>query len=1558
MFNRRSSQRKNNSRDRKPSLRFETLETRTVMSAAGLVAPDAVVDDSATYAAAPAELAPAILSTEDWVHSLTYQQFSLLDAMTAPLLTTGQTASIPDVGWFSTMSAGARGALNQQQVQSLKTATVRIMLLTPQQVSWLTVSQIQSLAQYDFKYLNPSQIPLLTPQQIATIPDPGPLTEWSAASRAALTATQVQSLRVASVGLQLLTPQQRSFLTDAQIRSLPLRDFKYLSPAQIPILTPQQIATIPDPGPLSEWTAESRAALTQPQVQAINVARVRIAQLTPQQISWLTAAQIQSLAYYDFQFLSPSQIPLLTNQQISTIPDPGPLSAWTPAARAALTLSQVQSLNVAKVGLHLLTPTQISLLNVSQVQSLNFGKISLAQLNSGQISWITPSQIRTVTPQQLHLLSASQVPSLTTTQIAAIPDEGFFSLWSKEARAALTVYQIQALNVGKVHLNLLTVQQLGWITSSQVKTLSYVDFQYVNPYLVPLLTPAQIATIPNAGWFAAWASDARAALTVFQIQALDVANVHLNLLTKQQLGWITQSQVQSLEYFDFQYVNPILVPLLTPAQIATIPDPGPFVTWAADARAALTASQIRALNVAKVRIELLAPQQISWLSVPQIQSLGIYDSKLLNSQQIPYLTTMQIASINDPGPITEWTPAARAALTAPQIQALKVKTVRINLLTPSQISFLTTPQIQSLMLYDFPWLNPNQVPLLTTAQIASIPNPGPFAEWTSAGRAALTTAQIRSLNVAEVRIGLLTRQQISWLTTAQIQSLNIWDIPLLADDQIPQVSPQQFSLMPNRLIIDGFSDAVKARLTRAQLLALPYSLMPDESTQTPPASYVPAVDIPVGTDGIQDTPHMDAEATTIFNLVPYTAVTHAAIRSGNWTDPTIWQNGVVPATGAKVLIASGTTVRFDANYQNTVIKTLRIDGTLTFATNINTQLKVDTVVVHTTGRLHVGTITQPIADNVTARILVADTGAIDRVWDPYLWSRGVISRGEVRIFGKFVTPFTALSVDPKAGDTKLYLAQVPVGWSVGDELAIAGVDQYASDFGTDRVRIRAINGNVVTVDALKYSHDAPDGRGLSIHVANLTRNVQFVAEDPTVIAERPHLAFVHNPDVIVSGLGVYGFGRTDKTKEINSPVVVNGAQLPGTGTNARARYAMHFHHTGVGPESATALVQDSVIDGSPGWGYVNHSSKVNFDSNVAYGVVGAGFATEDGNEVGAMRYNLSMQSTGSGDFLLSRRDNHDFGHGGHGFWFQGPGIEVVGNIAAANAGGAFAYITSSSKNLFDAVNLTDVSLAAGHKAIPVGAAPLRRFEDNVAYSSQKGLDIWFHQLMMTDGETVIKDFTSWNTTLYGIDLSYSGQIKIVDSKLIGDLKSFSGYGVLSNRLTHDVTFENLQVEGFWNGVHIPPRGENIVIGGRYANVRNFYIEKAHDTVRTVTITGAVQFGALSAAQLRDRIPYNFYLSGQLDFDDFLNRKFESLISDDVINVSISGMPKSLLQFFEQSGSFTPFPTMDRDGLTPSEYVGKSNRQLWELYGVAYGGSIASPYAVTQAGVHGYVLPVT
>jgi hypothetical protein len=665
------------------------------------------------------------------------------------------------------------------------------------------------------------------------------------------------------------------------------------------------------------------------------------------------------------------------------------------------------------------------------------------------------------------------------------------------------------------------------------------------------------------------------------------------------------------------------------------------------------------------------------------------------------------------------------------------------------------------------------------------------------------------------------------------------------------------------------------------------------------------------------------------------------VASGDWTNPAVWSNGVVPTADARVVISSGTTVRFNA-YMNTAIDTLRIDGKLQFATNINTQLKVDTVVVTTTGVLHIGTAADPVQNNVTARVLIADGGPIDVTKDPYKLGRGIVSRGEVKMYGMAVTPYVTLALQPTAGDTRLFLSSIPANWRVGDRLVVTGTMPTRDDFGADEVTILAINGTVVTTTAMQFSHHTPPNSGLSVHVANLNRNVVLTAEDSSVVAERPHMVFFHNPNVSIDNIGVYGFGRTDKSIPINDPVVVNGVLQPGTGTNPRARYAIHFHHTGVNPAYAPATVRGSVVEGSPGWGYVNHSSNVDFINNVAYGVNGSAFVTEDGNEIGSMVRNLAVSTTGAFGGIGSRITIHDFGFQGHGFWFQGPGIDVVDNISAGSYSGGFAYFTSSAKNLFDAVNLSDPALAGGKEAVPVDSVPLKGFSGNTAYAGRVGLEIWHSMFRMTDGQSYIDNFTSWNTAVSGIETFYSGRITVRNSTLIGNLSSPSGVGVFTNHFTQDITFQNLRAIGLSVGIIAPVRGATIVDGGYFAAVQGVYIEKGYDTRRVVDIRGAVTFAALSPAQLMGRRQYSVYLSLDVDYTDRALASPDSLFTAETILLRPTGSPVYRLYYFLQFKGVTPF-TPAATAALPAGFVNLKNWQLQLLHGKVFGGEMVTNY---------------
>ncbi|MCP4787289.1 MAG: tandem-95 repeat protein [Fuerstiella sp.] len=171
-------------------------------------------------------------------------------------------------------------------------------------------------------------------------------------------------------------------------------------------------------------------------------------------------------------------------------------------------------------------------------------------------------------------------------------------------------------------------------------------------------------------------------------------------------------------------------------------------------------------------------------------------------------------------------------------------------------------------------------------------------------------------------------------------------------------------------------------------------------------------------------------------LVDYAAVTHSAISSGAWSDASTWYGGVVPGENANVWIREGLTVTVDS-LETAIIRTLRVDGTLLFSSSQDSQLRADTVVVTSIGLFEMGTVTAPIEPGVTARLKIADRGAIDRVWDPGALSRGLIVQGAIRIHGTETASFVEMARAPRAGDTSIQLTAIPAGWNVGDQIVIA-----------------------------------------------------------------------------------------------------------------------------------------------------------------------------------------------------------------------------------------------------------------------------------------------------------------------------------------------------------------------------------------------------------------------------------------------------------------------------------------------------------------------------------------
>ncbi|WP_247003298.1 carbohydrate-binding protein [Halosolutus gelatinilyticus] len=415
--------------------------------------------------------------------------------------------------------------------------------------------------------------------------------------------------------------------------------------------------------------------------------------------------------------------------------------------------------------------------------------------------------------------------------------------------------------------------------------------------------------------------------------------------------------------------------------------------------------------------------------------------------------------------------------------------------------------------------------------------------------------------------------------------------------------------------------------------------------------------------------------------------THTAVGDGRWNDPTTWNDGV-PDDDARVAIPSGVTVTLGG--ETARLHWLRVDGTYRVDPAADSHLRAGTIVSTAESTVEIGTAADPVGPNATATVTFADRGAIDEGWDPDRVSRGLLAGGDLEIVGAAKTAHTTLATHPRAGDGHLELETSPTNWRPGDALVVPGVS--ARENQDEEVTVASVSGSTVAIEeTLVHDHAPPSGYDLDSYVLNLDRSVRLRSET-TEIKRRGHV-MVMSPGSTIRHAGFYDLGRTDKTRRFSDPLY-GGSELELDPTeNVKSRYSLHFHRTGadydLDPHDVTGCVVAPRTDGngwtgSPGWGFTNHQSYAAIEDCISYKVVGTGFMTETGIEIGHFRNNFALRSAGSGDdpdwreFIENfnhERNIDDYGHGGHGFWLHGPLVSVENNVAAGHRNFAFAYWT-------------------------------------------------------------------------------------------------------------------------------------------------------------------------------------------------------------------------------------------------------------------------------------------
>jgi hypothetical protein len=804
-------------------------------------------------------------------------------------------------------------------------------------------------------------------------------------------------------------------------------------------------------------------------------------------------------------------------------------------------------------------------------------------------------------------------------------------------------------------------------------------------------------------------------------------------------------------------------------------------------------------------------------------------------------------------------------------------------------------------------------------------------------------------------------------------------------------------------ISSGTLKVVLSSQASGDLVADAVCIAPAGSSQTSSATSAPST--PAQLPGRIITPYLNIPD---FGANP----TIVSVKSGNWSDPTVWSLGRLPGAGDIVDVNPGTTVVYDVN-STVALNTLEIQatGSLKFRTDIDTQLVVGNFLVLEGGYLEIGTQANPVAANVMAQVFIANQ-AINTTLDPEQFGTGLIVLGKMTTYGAVKTPYVTLSQEAHAGDTVLHLAAAPSGWRPGDVLELPDTRQVASTgpMGSryqpqwEQLTIQSISADGLTITLtapLQYDHlGAHDAQGVLDYlpqVTDVTRNVMVASQDVAagVPDTRGYTLFTGRADVNVQNTGFCELGRTTATAEDDTTFDSNG-NVTHVGTNQGDRTPMTIRDL-IGPTSpqadgyqftfaGNAVNADCVVctDGTANWAtpsnyqwgiVLNNSYYGLIQDNVVYNVAGAGIGVEDGSSsYNRFDGNFVMRVYGTAGGRAQQL-------AGSAFWFKNPNNYVTNNIATDVNGGAtdvYSYGFAIDATYVGTVNVAafqgaDPSVAGQAKQVNMNDTPLLQFSGNELYgASQAGLGLWwigtFGDSYYADAQvSLVKNFVAWNFSSKGFYGYPTNNVTIDGMVLRGDVsQAYDPYVCTSgivfvDYMTRNFVIENSDLQGLAYGIQSPPNGvgETLIQNCHLCNRIDITVETpwtvggAQNIQPHSTVINNVRFDPLPGAALQAIV---------LSYSDTNGR---NLISPDSIYVyAYNGNTSDNFRvYYTQQAPDYVVPMTGQTSTDPARPVlgapvaGLTNQQLWAQYGLAIGGAVA-PDTLTRAGiVNAYVQPL-
>ncbi len=237
--------------------------------------------------------------------------------------------------------------------------------------------------------------------------------------------------------------------------------------------------------------------------------------------------------------------------------------------------------------------------------------------------------------------------------------------------------------------------------------------------------------------------------------------------------------------------------------------------------------------------------------------------------------------------------------------------------------------------------------------------------------------------------------------------------------------------------------------------------------------------------------------------------------------------------------------------------------------------------------------------------------------------------------------------------------------------------------------------------------------------------------------------------------------------------------------------------------------------------------------------------------------------------------------------------------------------------------------------------PVRQFANNVGYASHAGLTVRYNLEHASAGQSSLYENSKfWNNNV-GIDLPYAQNQVLRNLKVINGQFIKPDVGVTVNNTTKNITYDNLTVSGYNKGIQLARRGHSVVNGGTFTNNnQDIVILSGAIENRSVLITGNLLQPKIQT--LFDTYP----ISGYSATEFFVN---------DVVLLNYGSFVNQRLYSMMQQANAIPFPMIRTD--LPTQYVGLTNQQLWNFYGVALGGAIAPSTAIAVPNIIGLLAPM-